>query len=392
LFVTQPDRESSPLPRFINFQTPSALFAPKADDSSTITSFIPHNVDAILQAGSLGIVIDQNGRGLYYATHLSLEFVGFVRQNALTELTKLQVAPADLRFPKGSLQLKSSWKVVGPGDDASRFFTIRTVTPVFNSTSHGEIVVDPTNVHEETLALVGLHVVGVVEGHPEFIWATFEHNDNAPDLPVGLSAQTSQAVDTTRSWSLYARGTRAVDCNKKPENSTFVELFGPRKQTSPAPVSVFREFAFGGDNEPDVIRSLNDSVHRQLPSELAVWKNYSFMGAMWLNDPERDFRENEDFNGEAALHPDKKVLGGDVKLSNATMETFTQSIQNCFSCHNTMAKSVGKGFYVSGKRLNMSHALTSAYRYLLPAREKVMVTRNFASPPALQQVGARSRE
>ena len=34
-----------------------------------------------------------------------------------------------------------------------------------------------------TLALVGIHIVGTVQNHPEFVWSTFEHILNAPDAP-----------------------------------------------------------------------------------------------------------------------------------------------------------------------------------------------------------------
>ena len=45
----------------------------------------------------------------------------------------------------------------------------------------GAVVIDRTKAESVTVALIGLHVVGVVEDHPEFVWATFEHEDNAPD-------------------------------------------------------------------------------------------------------------------------------------------------------------------------------------------------------------------
>jgi len=360
LFVTQSARGGNDLPRFIDFSTRSELISPKSNQMHAVRTFIPRDLGAIRQAGSLGMLIDQNGRVLYYATHLNSEFVEFVRANSLTESSQLKDGSTDLQFPRGSLELKSSWKVVATGDDVSQFFTIKTSVPVFKLTANGEIVVDANQVREETLALVGMHIVGVVEGHPEFIWATFEHNDDAPDLPVGLSPRTAQPVESTRSWTLYAKGAKASDCNNKPKKSESTKLFDEQHQTFGSPVSVFREFAFGGDDEPEDIKRLNDSVHLLLPPELAVWKNYSFMGATWLNDPDRDFKEDSDFNGEAAAHPERKVLGGDRRLSNATMETFTQSIQNCFSCHNTMAKTIGRQVHIPGRKLNMSHALNTA--------------------------------
>ena len=359
LFVTQPASEGNDRPRFLDFATRSELPSRENDPADGTRTIIPRDLGAIRQAGSLGIVVDQRGRLLYYATHFNVEFAKFVRDKGLTKAVPLDVS-SDLQFPKGSLELKSSWKVVAPGEDASRFFTIKTSIPWFKLTPNGEMLVDASRSREETLALLGMHIVGIVEGHPEFIWATFEHNDNAPELPVGRSPRSPQPVDSSRDWTLYRKGAKASDCNNKLDNSKLTRLFNQEDQTWATPVSVFREFAFGADDEPQDIKRLNDSVHFLLPPELAVWKNYSFMGAMWLHDPDRDFKEDSDFNGEAAAHPERRVLGGDTRLSNATMETFTQSIQNCFSCHNTMARTINQQVHIPGRKLNMSHSLSIA--------------------------------
>lgn len=358
LFVTQSAGEGD-RPRFLDFATRSELPSRENDPADGTRTIIPRDLGAIRQAGSLGMVVDQRGRVLYYATHFNVEFAKFVRDNSLTKTVPLDVS-SDLQFPKGSVELKSSWKVVAPGEDASRFFTIKTSIPWFKLTPNGEMLVDASRSRQETLALLGMHIVGIVEGHPEFIWATFEHNDNAPELPVGRSPRSPQPVDSSRDWTLYRKGAKASDCNNKLDNSKLTRLFNQQDQTWATPVSVFREFAFGADDEPQDIRRLNDSVHFLLPPELAVWKNYSFMGAMWLHDPDRDFKEDSDFNGEAAAHPERRVLGGDTRLSNATMETFTQSIQNCFSCHNTMARTINQQVHIPGRKLNMSHSLSIA--------------------------------
>ena len=66
------------------------------------------------------------------------------------------------------------------------------------------------------MAMVGLHVVGSVKGHPEMVWATFEHIDNAPqnnyvyiatgDDPFGPIVQKEVAYDGTSgtSWTFNA--------------------------------------------------------------------------------------------------------------------------------------------------------------------------------------------
>ncbi len=59
------------------------------------------------------------------------------------------------------------------------------------------------------------------------------------------------------------------------------------RQTLKPPPSIFRQFFFGADDDPNVITSLNRSVHEQLQPQSAVWKNYDLKGAIWLNHPER---------------------------------------------------------------------------------------------------------
>jgi hypothetical protein len=77
-----------------------------------------------------------------------------------------------------------------------------------------------------------------------------------------------------------------------------------------------------------------------------------------------------------ADHPESKILGGDTKLSNTTMETFTQGTfdktgqivpgDSCFSCHNTNALGPDSNRSQSrilfpGKRIGVSHILTGEY-------------------------------
>jgi hypothetical protein len=56
-------------------------------------------------------------------------------------------------------------------------------------------------------------VVGVIEGHPEFVWATFEQLDNAPNL---LGVKSSEAVnnDKDKHFTFYAQGELASKCNQ----------------------------------------------------------------------------------------------------------------------------------------------------------------------------------
>ena len=388
LFVTQPDDDGRP--RFLNFETPTGLFGdtatprflkPKGAQATNKTQMLvlsPRlekeslvgDLNSVVQADGRGVLVDQNGHVIYYGQHINSQFVKFVKDNGYTDMMKLKNAPADQTFPTGTLELKSSWKILGANDDKNKFFTTTALVARL-VLKNGKIVIDPADTKPETVALVGLHVVGKPEGHPELVWATFEHNDNAPDLPDQMDPNSTMPVDTTRSWTLYSKGTRASDCNKKPGQApqpplTFIDQ---AKQILDPKVSVFRQFSFAKDPQ---ILDLNNNVHAQLPHDLQLWKNYSLMGAVWLNTPDRDFKLNLDFkkvdddqikaHPEIGEKPELRVLGGDREISNTSMETFTQTTQSCFSCHKTQPVPVpGSDDEFPAKLITVSHVLTNAY-------------------------------
>ena len=121
---------------------------------------------------------------------------------------------------------------------------------------------------------------------------------------------------------------------------------------------IYRVFAFGGEEDPEEIISLNASVHTQLPTGLAVWKNYKMIGAVWLDDPAASFQPGKKFDVDAEL-------AGETKLSNATMETFTQEgKQHCFQCHDTRQQpQSGGNIVLPAKKINVSHILVNAYLF-----------------------------
>jgi hypothetical protein len=416
LYITQEAVDGAG-PRFLSFETKDELFPdqpvsrfPKPNKNVRLSLAPrvalrrePLSSSDILQAGSQGIVVDKKGKAVYYAIHLNDVFSDFIRRHGYTDFAKLKFAPADQEFPRGSLEIKSSWRIVPDDEPAgvtdTYFTTQAAVSPLRNNA--GVIEVDPGHPLTAKVALLGIHVVGRVDGHPEFIWATFEHNGNAPDgsttdIPAmgGQPAQTNVAnqdpakpVDVMdKDYIMYKKGTLAKDCNvNRPKELVLDE----KTQTITGQRSIFRVFPFGGDDEPCVIKTLNDSVHDQirqqqatLPKDkydkLRVWTNYDLKGAIWLNNPAY-FRERVDF---AQLADDtknaNKILGGDTRLSNTTIESYTQGtvdattkvrgIQSCFHCHRTVAEpsDLTKNRSLApiqfpAKRIGVSHILTSAY-------------------------------
>src|SRR5206468_2114745 len=91
----------------------------------------------------------------------------------------------------GCLELKSAWRVLTEEEKQPEklkelqrsFFVTDAKVPKLIEVMTGTgkaIKADASQPLDEKVALVGLHVVGTTPGHPEFVWASFEHVKNSP--------------------------------------------------------------------------------------------------------------------------------------------------------------------------------------------------------------------
>jgi hypothetical protein len=166
------------------------------------------------------------------------------------------------------------------------------------------------------LAMVGLHVVGSVAGHPELIWATFEHVDNAPSGKYTYWDTQSRLKEVARStegnWLFFGSGGPENRSRMRMRSENIVAVVN---QTI-GPVDVVRVNAWGSDaaaadKNTDIV-AINNSIAGLLAAG-DVRRNYIMTGSTWLNRG-------------------KEV--GTTLTANATMETFQQTT-NCFSCHSS---------------------------------------------------------
>ena len=307
------------------------------------------------QAGELGLLVDQNGRAVFYSQHLNQLMLDEIVSKHWNDPTVLNEIPPDTKFQTGDVELKASWMIVGDGLDISKFF-VRSALIDKLVNEDGSISVDKGAPLEAKVALVGLHIVGWVKGHPEAIWATFEQNDNAPDF---ATRQSPSEPVSDRDWTFYKAHTMALDCNQPNSSDLVLE---ESTQTLKPITQVCREYPYGmvaGSQDQndqqnlEAIKSLNNSVWSQLaPANL--WRNYFEVGAVWTNgnlQPNNDQQAN---------------LIGSTKLSNAVLETFTQQVQsenNCFSCHNTLMFNPSDPNIrpLQGTNINLSHIISTAY-------------------------------
>jgi hypothetical protein len=247
-------------------------------------------------------------------------------------------------FPVGSLELKTSWVSTGiiPEADRADYY-------ITNATINGVA---------KEVAMLGMHVVGVVENHPEFIWATFEHNSLAP------------AFDWTK-------GTASSDTDKllfkKGSVSTIDGIYWNAKTGAPTAASeAYTLFEYGvprvkgpadknfmvtSQSEPENynnIKEINACVSKKLTD---VWNNYAYTGSIWINTDELSPKEQAALLVKIGSALGKATPGsvarGSLNSANISMETYTQTfnaslesinvnnLANCLSCHSAQSFSDG---------------------------------------------------
>lgn len=344
------------------------------------------------QAGGSGVLISRENSLTYYGIHANDVYAYYRTGQAGGEFKGTAIATAfpttasdlnliektmNMSFGDGvalALELKTSWvNVNAVAGDAGDYVTIKAMVPSYARTS--DTLWTKGDPEEMTLALVGMHVVGSAKGHPELIWATFEHRNNAPSASYfydktnfynktnneddsggsgkGPRLRTSPVevpFDPSGDWTFFdpASGQHADKLGSVPMLAAVNSdgNIAAKNGDTIRPVNVLRLNAWGDGpyltDQPDNASELI-AINRSILGNLAtgdVRKNYLQIGSIWTQ------------KGQIPDSDTASYLRGSLKLANATMETFHQfpDIQgfvsvNCFSCHQTS----------SDESINVSH-------------------------------------
>jgi hypothetical protein len=245
-----------------------------------------------------------------------------------------------------AVEIKTSWvKAAGLAADADKFIQMTAVVPTYDKSNPTDWVPVPNGTKTVKLAMVGMHIVGSTgstkpansnHGHPEMLWATFEHVSNDPaaqyTYDVLPSGTTTVPQNTNGNWVFTANG--ATDATE-PFNNGHMHMSGDHivaiSPFSISPSNILRSRPWGllGSNatrNAEVI-SINGTV-RSLLDPADIRRNYFHEGTTWTI-----------FGGDPINTPQV----GTNKLENTTMETFTQG-GNCFDCHFTNTTEVSHVF------------------------------------------------
>jgi hypothetical protein len=391
--------------------TPAIFSYPTIDttfQSSQQHAAVRSALGDIKQAGGRQILVDQNGNSLYYGIHVNQAFSDFIAANGLQTADAIRnahTATPNLFFPAGVVEFKSAWQVV-EGDAATiaaetaNFISLKTTVPTLSvdPTTH-LMVEDRDTPRQVTVRLLAIHVVYTLPGHPEFIWASFEHTTGAPDAsavdghrdvaPIHpgdvnpdptdpyITRDETDIADTD--YLLYKAHTIAKQANLAMDETALAASFDPTAQKfMNQQTSIYRAYPASKSNTvdaDDAITSLNHNVEAVFADAVAsnaidptVDKrgNYRLVGGQWMDKPEYfavDSPLQNDDSSPFAQPPSQggvgigkpafdmhiqadgsdspySILAGEDRLSSTAMESFTQppgSFPNCLSCHNTQA-------------------------------------------------------
>lgn len=409
LYVTQPD--SAGLPSFLGYPTIEQTFGSNsiklfALHKSGLLSLAPRTLQTpngpvkvgagVKQAGPLqGLLIDQEGNPIYYAIHMNTVFTQFLKDNNLLTRQGALAGRPDIVFPTGTIELKSAWKVVSNSTPPTNYFVTQALVPHL-TVKNGEVTEDPTAPPRQvTVALLAIHVVFALEGHPEMIWSTFEHIDgnhlpdtapSAPDNPAHVVGDP--VVSSSTSYALYKANTPYSKGNTIPSAADMANSFDETTQTftkegQPLQTSIFRLFPASKSLETDLddeVASINSHMQALFAKESASpnpdrRQYYQLVGAVWFDNP-ANFLVGKKFANKPGDDPDKPgtLIAGEDRLSGTAMESFTQSdtpgnlnsSPNCFSCHDTQSVSAPDfTTLIKPKKTNVSHVIS---RFLLDSK------------------------
>jgi hypothetical protein len=320
------------------------------------------------------VLMAQNGSLLYYITFVNDMYAvwmsgvkaGALPGNSFPSTSKDR--DAILAYAKSigvtlsepntlAMELKTSWVEASYLPNPQDYIVIDAIVPVYDTTS--ATVWKPVNEKTTKLAMVGIHVVGSTSGHPEMVWATFEHKNNSPNSAYVYNDTQNNPVtvpaDTGNGWLLNGD---VSNSNTNNSHMTFDKKNGNIVANTNYTISAsntLRTKPWGSavDTIPNQnvvsvaqsnseVLSLNVSVQNNLVGN-DIRKNYLFLGATWTPNG----LGPNGISYTPVYQDSLNTVGvaiGTSQLANSTMETYAQNgleynqFGSCFGCHSAGGK------------------------------------------------------
>jgi len=208
---------------------------------------------------------------------------------------KLTAEPGGAVFDNGSVDVKAAWMDMAHVARPERYYTrdATVLDPVTGSASKRKV------------GLVGLHIVQKTPSRPQWIWSTFEHVDNVPDVKL------------TNGPFAFNDGTATHMPPKNP-----IPLDRVLQSPTPPPFNVERVHPINNS-------TMNaNKAYRQALSG-TVWANYALVATQWPAKPNSPQTPGSPANTVPGLGT------ATTAFANTTMETFGQRgiSTSCMACH-----------------------------------------------------------
>ncbi len=353
------------------------------------------------QAGGGGVLLSQNGSIVYYGIHVNdvyAYFLSGVKNLKISahdfpdtkfdrDLVEAYALSQGVELPDAdalTLELKTSWVDASTVRGDNQHITIMAEVPKYRKVNDALLKLDGTE--SKKLALVGMHIVGTVQDHPEMVWATVEHITNAPDASYNYLNTAGEKVfvpvSSSQGWEFASSAVSGIQWNNEKAKvysssrsyfpdcaqiecsaGDLVGYMGARVE--PSLTVRFNPWGSAnstagsseiGDTDQDnalaennsEIISLNNDVLSMLPKD-DVRRNYFLVGAVWT--------QHGNIPTYSSGGPAFKQIGS-LSLANSTMETYHQEIASsattanagCFMCHSISGPEAAKK-----QGVNVSH-------------------------------------
>jgi len=274
---------------------------------SLLSKFSPKltaGIHGIQEVG--GALTDKNGRFVRYEIRMNQDEYNYILKTNLWN--KAGQAGKTIAFPEGqtsfgpvgAMEIKAAWKVLGAGDDPTKFYTIQGI--VFNNSAGAK----SPGKNPVTLGLVGLHILHKAKGQGKWLWSTFEQNDNLTSFS-------------------YPNGKANVQTAKQP----YTEL-DPTGKPINLPVNVVRINPI-----ENAATEMNAGYQKLLAG--SVWANYSLVATQWAGNlgglPKPPYMANTVI--ETYTQGPKPPSDGPIPYPSPGYQPFSPSASSsCMKCHS----------------------------------------------------------
>jgi hypothetical protein len=307
------------------------------------------------QAGGHQVLMAQNGSLVYYTTIVNDAFAYFRTMvgSRLDDSTRFPTTLDEInrvsefagrRFGKVPtdprnliIELKLSWIDATNLENPERYIITEGWINDYDKSNPKKWI--KNGVKKSKLAMVGMHIVASVKGHPEMLWATFEHRQASPNNTYSYINSSGQQ-DTV--WRPYGNW---LFCNSTAETEYNIPHMFMVKDS----IKAIEPYIIGPSNTLRM-KPWGKSAHSRVMNSIMIGVNNLYSEYMPENDPRRNYLIIGNVWTIAGRPPARNTIIGSDELSNSTMETYQQGNEmqgsgtSCFSCHRTNTHKVSHIF------------------------------------------------